>query len=58
MAGADDARYVTGKKSNLNVIDVIAQKDDVFYQLLVASPREVGQHKAGTIKLAEILLKG
>ncbi len=58
VAGADDARYVTGKKSQLNVIDVLAQKDGVFYQVLVASPRAVDQHKAGTIKLVEVLIKG
>ena len=58
VPGADDARYVTGKKSGLNVIDVLAQKDEVFYQVLVASPRDVGQHKASTIKLTQTLLKG
>lgn len=56
VAGADDARYITGKKSGLKVIDVLAQKDDVFYQVIVASPRDVSQHKAGAIKLAETLL--
>lgn len=58
VTGADDARYVTGKKSGLNVIDVLAKKDDVFYQVLVASPRNAAQHKAGTIKITELLLKG
>lgn len=57
VTGADDARYVTGKKSGLNVIDVLAKKDDVFYQVLVASPRDAAQHKAGTIKVTELLLK-
>ena len=57
VKGADDARYVTGKKSGLNVIDVIAQKDEVFYQVLVATPRDAGQHKAGAVKIAEALLK-
>ena len=57
VEGADEARYVTGKKSGLNVIDVIAQKDEVFYQILVATPRDAGQHKAGAIKIAEALLK-
>lgn len=56
VAGADDARYVTGEKSGLKVIDVLAQKDDVFYQVIVASPREVSQHKAVAIELAETLL--
>lgn len=58
VSGADDARYVTGKKSGLNIIDVLAKKDDVFYQVLVASPRNAGQHKGGTIKITELLLKG
>lgn len=57
VAGADDARYVTGTKSGLNVIDVLAQKDEVFYQILVATPRDAGQHKAGAVKIAETLLK-
>jgi hypothetical protein len=58
VTGADDARYVTGKQSGLDVIDVLAQKDGLFYQVLVASPRNVAQHKAGTIKLTEALIKG
>ncbi|GAB2581446.1 DUF3558 family protein [Microlunatus antarcticus] len=58
VAGADDARYVTGKKDKLNVIDVLAKKDDVFFQVLVASPRDADQHKDATIELAEALLKG
>ncbi len=57
VAGADDARYVTGKKSGLNVIDVIAQKDEVFYQVLAASPRDTAQHKGAAIKIAETLIK-
>lgn len=57
VEGADDARYVTGKKSGLNVIDVLAQKDEVFYQILVATPRDAGQHKDGAVKIAETLLK-
>jgi Protein of unknown function (DUF3558) len=57
VEGADDARYVTGKKSGLNVIDVIAQKDEVFYQILAASPRDASQHKAAAIKIAETLIK-
>jgi Protein of unknown function (DUF3558) len=57
VAGADDARYVTGKKSGLNVIDVLALKDQVFYQILVATPRDVDQHKSGAIKVTEALLK-
>ena len=57
VKGADDARYVTGKKSGLNVIDVLAQKDEVFYQVLVATPRDAAQHKAGAIKVAETLLE-
>lgn len=57
VAGADDARYVTGKKSGLNVIDVIAQKDEVFYQILAASPRDAAQHKGAAIKIAETLIK-
>lgn len=57
VAGADDARYITGKKSGLNVIDVLAKKDDVFFQVLVASPRNAAQHKDATIKLTEMLLK-
>lgn len=58
VAGADDARYVTGKKEKLNVIDVLAKKDDVFFQVLVATPRDAGQHKGATVKLTEALLKG
>ncbi|MGI3783254.1 MAG: DUF3558 family protein [Janthinobacterium lividum] len=57
VAGADDARYVTGTKSGLNVIDVIAQKDDRFYQVLAASPRDASQHKGAAIKIAETLIK-
>ena len=58
VAGADDARYITGKKSGLNVIDVLAKKDDVFFQVLVASPRDAAQHKSATVKLTESLIKG
>ena len=57
VSGADDARYIKGKKSGVNVIDVLAAKDDVFYQVLVASPRDVGQHKDGAVKIVEALLK-
>lgn len=57
VSGADDARYVTGKKSGLNVIDVLAQKDEVFYQVLVATPRDASQHKSAAIKITEALLK-
>lgn len=57
VTGADDARYVTGKKSGLNVIDVLAQRDGIFYQVLVATPRDAGQHKDGAIKITEALLK-
>ena len=57
VAGADDARYITGKKSGLNVIDVLAQRDDVFYQILVASPRDAAQHKAAAIEITEALVK-
>ncbi|GAA3550037.1 hypothetical protein GCM10022197_01070 [Microlunatus spumicola] len=57
VTGADDARYLTGKKSGLNVIDVLAQKDEIFYQVLVATPRDAGQHKDGAIKIVEALLK-
>jgi hypothetical protein len=56
VAGADDARYITGKKSGLNVIDVLAQKDEVFYQILVASPRDTAQHKDAAIKITETLI--
>ena len=58
VAGADDARYIKGKKSGVNVIDVLAAKDDVFFQVLVASPRDVTQHKDGAVKIAEALIKG
>lgn len=58
VTGADDARYVTGTKSGLNVIDVIAQKGDLFYQVLAASPRDTAQHKAAVVKIAETLIKG
>ena len=58
VKGADDARYVTGTKSGANVIDVLAQKDDVFYQVLVVTPRDAEQHKDGAVKIAEALLKG
>lgn len=58
VSGADDARYIKGKKSGVNVIDVLAAKDDVFYQVLVASPRDVGQHKGAAVKLAEALIEG
>jgi hypothetical protein len=57
VSGADDARYVTGKSSGLNIIDVLAQKDEVFYQVVVATPRNAGQHKSDAIKMAEALLK-
>ena len=39
------------------MIDVLAQKDEVFYQVLVATPRDAAQHKAGAVKIAETLLK-
>jgi hypothetical protein len=57
VAGADDARYVTGTKSGLNVIDVVAQRGQVFYQVLVASPRDTAQHKGAAVTIAETLLK-
>jgi hypothetical protein len=57
LAGADDARYVTGTKSGLNVIDVVAQRGEVFYQVLVASPRDTAQHKGAAVKIAETLLQ-
>jgi hypothetical protein len=57
VTGADDARYITGKKSGLNVIDVLAQRDDVFYQILVATPRDAAQHKGAAIKITEALVK-
>lgn len=57
VAGADEARYVTGTKSGLNVIDVIAVKDEVFYQIVVATPRDAAQHKSGAVKIAQALLK-
>ena len=57
VSGADDARYITGKKSGVNVIDVLAKKDDVFFQVLVASPRDAAQHKKAAVELAETLLK-
>lgn len=56
VAGADDARYVTGTKSGLNIIDVLAQKDQVFYQVLVATPRDAARHKTGAVKITEALL--
>ncbi len=57
VSGADDARYITGKKSGLDIIDVLAQKDDVFFQVLIAAPRDVSKHKAGAVKVAEALIK-
>lgn len=57
VTGADDARYVTGTKSGLKIIDVIAQKDEVFYQVLVATPRDAAQHKGAAVKITEALLK-
>ena len=58
VPGAEDARYITGKASGANIIDVLALRGDVFYQVLAASPRDVGSHKAGVYKMAEALLKG
>jgi hypothetical protein len=58
VTGADEARYVTGTKSGLKIIDVVAQKDKVFYQVLVASPRDAAQHKDAAVKITELLLKG
>ncbi len=58
VAGADEARYITGKKSGVNVIDVLAAKDGVFYQVLVAAPNDVRKHKGGAVKLTEALIAG
>lgn len=58
VTGADDARYITGKKSGLNIIDVLAQKDGTFFQVLIAAPRDVGQHKGAAVDIAERLIKG
>jgi len=58
VSGADEARYIKGKKSGVNVIDVLAAKDGVFYQVLVASPKGVTQHKDGAVKIVEALIAG
>lgn len=58
VAGAEDARYISGKASNANVIDVLALKGDAFYQVLAAGPRSVTSHKDGVYKLAEALVRG
>ena len=57
VRGADDARYITGTTSGLQVADVLAAKDGRFYQVLVASPRDAEVHKDGAVKVAEALLK-
>ena len=57
VASAEDARVITGQASGANVIDVIALKDGVFYQVLAASPRTVTQHKDGVTSMVEALLK-
>jgi hypothetical protein len=57
VPGADEARYITGTKSGLKIIDIVAQKDDVFYQVLAASPRDAARHKAGALKIVDALLK-
>lgn len=58
VQGADEARYIKGKKSGVNVIDVLAAKDGVFYQVLVAAPKDVTQHKDGAVKITEALIAG
>ena len=58
VSGADEARYIKGKKSGVNVIDVLAAKDGVFYQVLVAAPKDVTQHKDGAVKIVEALIAG
>ncbi|SDU86693.1 hypothetical protein SAMN04488544_1187 [Microlunatus sagamiharensis] len=57
VQGADEARYIKGKKSGVNVIDVLAAKDGVFYQVLVAAPKDVTQHKDGAVKITEALIQ-
>lgn len=57
VRGADDARYVTGKSSGLNVIDVLATRGGTFYQVVVATPRNAAQHKSDAITIVEALLK-
>ncbi|SER36071.1 hypothetical protein [Microlunatus flavus] len=56
VSGAADARYITGKKSGVNVIDVLAQNNGVFYQVLVAASSDVSEHKDGAVKLVEALI--
>ena len=58
VRGAEDARYITGKSSGANVIDVLALRGEIFYQVLAASPRSVDDHKDGVYKMAEALIKG
>ena len=42
----------------MNIIDVLAAKDGVFYQVLVAAPSDVTKHKDGAVKITEALIAG
>lgn len=39
VAGASDARLITGKLSESNAVDIVVVKDEVLYQLLVADSK-------------------
>lgn len=58
VAGADEAKLVTGKTSGVNAVDVIASKDGVFYQSLIAGNGNPKDYEPAAKKIAEALLAG
>lgn len=58
VAGADEAKLVTGKASGVNAVDVIASKDGVFYQSLIAGNGNPKDYEPAAKKIAETLLVG
>jgi hypothetical protein len=58
IKGADEARYVTGKVSKIPVVDIIAIRGDVYYQVLAASPTGADQYKGAVTSVVEALIAG
>ena len=58
VKGADEARYVTGKVSKIPIVDVIAIRGDVYYQVLAASPPGADKYKGAVTSLVEALIAG
>ncbi len=58
VSGADDAKVIVGTFGGVSVVDVLAGKDQVFYQALAGGPGNVTQYQDDMAKVAAALIKG